>query len=394
MNKVVTLGTPHRGIRFQSVPPGLLHALSSTFEKVDRFQRRLRDSGDVPTESRDALDELAAFDHDNLKYLDVGADPSQQETTFEAERVLTVVGTDFRSYGNKAASFLNQVTNLADGGGLSGNHSDGLVMQSAAQLPGSPRTFIHKCHGGRDSLVTSREAYEIAMRFLHGTHHIALRLQQAKITQGGDWGPFNRNEFYLGVSVKPRGVDFNLFQQSMEAQNCYGPFDSTTLDEGDDVRDALTRPLTDWDYQKPYWAGAGRLLWDGWIDAANLFNDASNGAIFRLDVFVGEDDPGGFSDKVIFRKQLFAQVFPGEEPTLFVHSGEQYLDPTQYPDLASVEAVAQEPSSEGLTVAVQKASPCPGVADGTRSGWDFVANGTGFTGTFHVEITGSSQSRV
>jgi hypothetical protein len=379
INKVVTLGTPHRGIRFQAIPPGLLHALSSTYEKVNHL-RSMLPGGDKPAPqgTSDALDELAAFDFDNTKYLDIA-------NNFDPKRMLTVVGTNFRTYNVKAASVLNQVTNLADGGGVTGNHSDGLVIQSAAQLPGSPRTFIHKCHGGRDSLVTSREAYEIAMRFLHGTHHIALRLQDARITQGGDWGPF-RDEFYLGVSVKPRGVDFNLFEQSMEAQNCYGPFDSDSLEGGGDVARALEEPLTEWDYDKPQWAGPGRLLWEGWIDAANLFKDATNGAIFRLDVFVGEDDPGGFSDKVILRKQLFAQVFPGNPPTLFVHTSEQFLDPTQYSSLASIEAVAQEPDTEGLTPIVQRARACDGAGDGTTSGWDFVVNGTGFQGTFHLEI--------
>lgn len=380
INKVITLGTPHRGIRFQAIPPGLLHALSATYEKVDALRKALPGSDTKPPGgTKDALDELAAFDYDNLKYLDVGR-------TFDPQRVLTVVGTDFRSYGVKVATAGNQLMNLADGGGVGGNHSDGLVMQSAAQLPGSPRTFVHKCHGGRDSLVTSREAYEIAMRFLHGTHRIALRLQDARITQGGDWGPFH-NEFYLGVSIKPRGVDFNLFEQSMEAQNCYGPFDSESLEGGGVVGDALQQPLTAWDHDEPQWAGTGRLLWEGWIDADNLFRDAGNGAIFRLDVFVGEDDPGGFSDKVILRKQLFVQVFPGSPPQIFVHTGEKYLDPTRCPDLASVRAVAEEPRTEGLTAEVQLASPCTGTGDITTPGWDFTVNGTGFQGRFHLEVT-------
>ena len=379
VNKVVTLGTPHRGIRFQALPPGLLRALSSTYEKVNDLRRRLPgDDSEEPEGLKDALDELAAFDHDNLTYLDVGK-------TFEPRRMLTVVGTDFTSYGVQVASWGNRLSNLADGGGVSGNHSDGLVMQAAAQLPGSPRTFVHKCHGGRDSLVTSREAYEIAMRFLHGTHHISLRLERGEITQGSDWGPFH-NEFYLGVSVKPRGVDFNLFEQSMEAQNCYGPFDSKTFEGADDVTQGLRQPLTDWDYRTPRWAGPGRLLWEGWIDAENLFRDSSNGAVFRIDIFVGEDDPGGFSDKVILRKQMFAQVFPGSPPTVFVHSGEQYLDPKTYPDQASVAAVAEAPSSEGLTVGLQRATECAGAAPDTGQGWDFIVNGTGFTGTFHLEI--------
>ena len=42
------------------------------------------------------------------------------------------------------------------------------------------------------------------------------------ITRGKDF--FGRSEFFFGVSVKPRRVDFDLFHQSAEAENCYGPF--------------------------------------------------------------------------------------------------------------------------------------------------------------------------
>ena len=35
------------------------------------------------------------------------------------------------------------------------------MKQAYAQIPGAPRTFVHKCHGGPDSLVTSREAFEV-----------------------------------------------------------------------------------------------------------------------------------------------------------------------------------------------------------------------------------------
>jgi hypothetical protein len=107
-------------------------------------------------------------------------------------------------------------------------------------LPGAPRTFVHKCHGGADSLVTSREAYEIAMRFFHGSHHVRLWLDQAEVSRGRD--AFGRSEFYLGVSVKPRYVDFELVHQSPQANNCYGPFNQAHLDdELPDLEQALTR---------------------------------------------------------------------------------------------------------------------------------------------------------
>ena len=46
-----------------------------------------------------------------------------------------------------------------------------------------------------------------------------------KVTRGKDF--FGKSEFFFGVSVKPRRVDFDLFHQSAEAENCYGPFSAT-----------------------------------------------------------------------------------------------------------------------------------------------------------------------
>jgi hypothetical protein len=106
--------------------------------------------------------------------------------------------------------------------GINYNRSDGLVQQTYSQIPGCPRTFVLKCHNGFDSLVTSREAFEIATRFFFGNVRARLKLVDAEIKRGRDW--FGRSEFYLGVCIKPRRVDFELFHQSPEAENCYGPF--------------------------------------------------------------------------------------------------------------------------------------------------------------------------
>ena len=39
---------------------------------------------------------------------------------------------------------------------------------------------------------------------------------------------------FFGVSIKPRRVDFDLFHQSAEAENCYGPF--RTADFTDELK--------------------------------------------------------------------------------------------------------------------------------------------------------------
>ena len=71
---------------------------------------------------------------------------------FPPGRVLTVVGTNYQTYGTRSATVLNRLFSTPHEFGWNYNRSDGLVKQIAAQLPGAPRTFVHKCHGGDDSL--------------------------------------------------------------------------------------------------------------------------------------------------------------------------------------------------------------------------------------------------
>ena len=154
---------------------------------------------------------------------------------FPLDRLLTVVGTNYRTYSVGPASWLNRLFSVSGEGGPTYNRSDGLVKQKFAQIPGAVRTFVHKCHGGPDSLVTSREAYEIATRFFFGNVRARLRLLTANVKRGGDW--FGKSEFFFGVSIKPRKVDFDLFHQSAEAENCYGPFAKYDLSDEDEKVD-------------------------------------------------------------------------------------------------------------------------------------------------------------
>jgi hypothetical protein len=354
IHRIVTLGTPHRGIAFQRIPGWVLECLPG-IEK--------------------AADELAAFDPEQTVFRDVAR-------WFPITRILTVVGTNYRAYGTHAASTMNRLSSLFDEGSLEYNRSDGLVKQAAAQLPGAPRTFVHKCHGGSDSLVTSREAYEIAMRFFHGTHRLRLWLDRAEVRRGKDW--FGRSEFYLGVSIKPRYVDFDLFHQSAEAENCYGPFAKTDLsDELPDLAAELSKPLAAPGDRTTGWAGPGRLIWEGWIDANAKPDSAAPGLVFRLDVYLGERDSHGigFSDNVVFRKQYYVQAFPGEPLTLFIHTGEEYLSPKIPKTLDELKALAQT----GPDAPVQQAMPTGARTDGAGE-WTFEFGGTGFTGVFRLAV--------
>jgi pimeloyl-ACP methyl ester carboxylesterase len=348
IHKIVTLGTPHRGISFQVLD-------------------RLAGFG--------AAEELNAFDPEGP-----AADSDESDNWsfkrfgdhFNPRRLLTVVGTNFKAYGSGAAVLLNRIASVPGEFGPAYNRSDGLVKQAFAQVPGAPRTFVHKCHGGSDSLVTSREAFEIATRYFYGNVYARLRLVEAKITRGMDL--FGRSEFFLGVSIKPRGVDFDLFHQSAEAQNCYGPFHS------DDLSDDLSDDGGfDWaDHNE-------RLIWEGWLDTRvghRNANRPSPDLVIRLDIYVGERDRWGigFSDNRVYQKQYYLQAMLSE-PKLFLHTGEKFLGPSRENDsetlLQEIESVAR--NKDDRTV-----DACKFV----NGEWQFEVKGTGFRATFAVRLAG------
>lgn len=335
INKIVTLGTPHKGISFQVVKNWIN---IDAEEELERFSPAYQED----PRHQDSYPRLQEF--------------------FPLERLLTIVGTNYRTYGVAAASWANRLFSIGGEYGWTYNRSDGLVKQSYAQINGddfdptkynwtqpvgrAPRTFVHKCHGGSDSLVTSREAFEIANRFFFGNVHARLYMDAAEIKRGMDW--FGKSEFFFGVSIKPRGVDFDLFHQSAEAENSYGPF--ATLD--------LTDPNPAFG-----WAGPDRLIWEGWLNTISLLKETETrleNMVFRLDFYVGERDALGlgFSDNVVFRKQYYIQAHLNQnKPLLVLYADESFQD-----------------GKAGQTLTEN------------ANGWTFQIQGTGFVGTFRIVL--------
>jgi hypothetical protein len=342
INKIVTLGTPHQGISFQLLKDWI---------------------------GIGAAAELEQFNPDRQKAADNPVGFNKFAEHFPPERVLTVVGTNYRTYGPAVASWLNRAFSVAGEFGPNYNRSDGLVKQTFAQLPGAPRTFVHKCHGGPDSLVTSRETFEVATRFFFGNLKVRLNLLKAEVKRGKDL--FGKSEFFFGVSIKPRRVDFELFHQSAEAENCYGPFSTKNLI--DKTKDGVSFNWADGD-------NGERLIWEGWLDtgATTLATDGPSGGttsgeaqkdtqpndiVIRLDFYLGERDLFGigFSDNVVFRKQYYARAVFGDVRNLatlrelVLHTGENFKDPAQTKPMR------------------QK---------GSVTDWEFDITGTGFDATF------------
>ena len=335
VNKIVTLGTPHKGITFQAIRDV---KFVEAQEELERFN---------PDAQADAANPWS--------YVNFAKH-------FPPERVLAVVGTNYRSYTTRVATVMNRFFSTPQEFGLNYNRSDGLVKQESAQLPGAPRTFVHKCHGGYDSLVTARESFEVATRFFHGDVYARVSLLGAKVKRGFDH--FGRSEMFFGMSVKPRRIDFELFHQSADAENCYGPF--RTADFSDDLS---ARKGFDW-------AGPGRLIWEGWFDTSRITPAGlervsaaeRRDLVMRLDFYVGERDllGVGFSDNVIFRKQYYIRAVAGGADSLSktLDDVEMYL----YRD----ENFSDTAHADRLTL-----------EDGV---WSFTIEGTGFEGKLGIRL--------
>lgn len=326
INKIVTLGTPHQGISFQF----LKNWIRIDAEKeIEHFN---------PDFQKDEKNENEASFKRFQKH-------------FPLERLLTVVGTNYRSYNVGVSSRANRLFSVSGEFGPNYNRSDGLVKQAYAQIPDAPRTFVHKCHGGFDSLVTARESFEIATRFFFGNVRARLRLVKAEITRGQD--AFGKSEFFFGVSIKPRRVDFDLFHQSAEAENCYGPFNEVDLSDSD-KKLAFS------------WAGPDRLIWEGYLDTSSILEDKSRTTkdmVLRLDIYVGERDlfGVGFSDNVIFRKQYYVRALLEKPFTMYLHTDERF-------------------AKDGFQPA------CADEITKANGGWEFNVGEKGFEGTLRIEL--------
>lgn len=285
INKWITLGTPHRGIAFQ-------------------IQEQM------------PLWELSVFNQDYLAKMfnTTVADLGKLNGAFDPEHVLCVVGTNHSTYNvgmvaGKISSGLNQLASWVQG--QDQNRSDGLVKQDSARLAGTYRADVYKCHGGDDALVTSREAYELATRFMFGDVRVRVRAQSISISPNREGG-YNllskaanmfgsgQPELFLGFSLKPRDLDFFLHQQDKDSENCFGPFRTHALSANDIIYD-------------PEDATKNGIIYEGFINSA-LANRSAQGALvdlaFRFDTYVGERDAFLLmhSDTEIVKVQSYVKV--------------------------------------------------------------------------------------
>jgi pimeloyl-ACP methyl ester carboxylesterase len=281
VNKLVTLGSPHRGIAFQGLDMNLP-------AELEFFNERF-------------LREKEQFDRPKPRDLgDLGG-------VYDPKRVLCIVGTNHATYIG-AVSALNQIVSWLHG--QDQNHSDGLVKQDSARLTGAYRADVHKCHGGNDSLITSREAFELATRFFFGNVEVTVKVNFARIhdRRAGLGEIFKKAidgapEYFIGFSVKPRSLDFFLHYQKEDSENCFGPFSESSLGPADFRWDPADRSLDG-------------VIYQGFLNSAlGRFTESKNQGdlvdlVVRFDVYVAERDSFilGHSDQMLVDTQSYFKV--------------------------------------------------------------------------------------
>ncbi|MEM7183025.1 MAG: hypothetical protein AAF518_19090 [Spirochaetota bacterium] len=269
INKFITLSTPHRGFKFQLLPDQM--TLPASLKELAVFSPKAQNNAEETLSYKNYSESLK-------------------------KRTLCVAGTNYKSFTSNMQSLLGQFYADENNGGKVYNKSDGLVKQNSALLDGTYSTFVHKSHADSNSLLCSREIYEIASRFFFGDYLLRIRYLGGMIKMGNDW--IGKSEFFLGVSLKPRAIDFELFHQSREAENCYGPFEDVNL----------TKVAV---HGKDF--GDSNLIYTGFLDSSRILKNESD-LVFRLSLFISERDTFGvgFSDEVILNKQYYIQIKPEE----------------------------------------------------------------------------------
>ena len=112
VNKVVTLGTPHKGIAFQRMKSLKWLPFLEAGSEIERFN---------PERQADTKNPAG---YKNLA------------KAFPLDRLLCVVGTNYRAFSVAPATILNKLFSIDGEFGMNYNRSDGLVKIDSASVPG------------------------------------------------------------------------------------------------------------------------------------------------------------------------------------------------------------------------------------------------------------------
>jgi len=205
--RLVTMGTPHRGIDLGRIPDVLENFLTSRLNPFDAnifSAERMR----AYLKLKGGTQDMPLYDVHSLG--DVRATHA-----FPVKRCLCIIGSDYRSYG-----ITKEVT---------GSFSDGLVKQDHAYVvageaprdggdyPEERKCFwanVHRAHSGYRGIVNSYESYENIERFLFGDTRADIILENVAIaTAAPRDGEQYFYDFEFLLSIRKSGTYLHRRQQ-------------------------------------------------------------------------------------------------------------------------------------------------------------------------------------
>jgi pimeloyl-ACP methyl ester carboxylesterase len=333
INRIATLGSPLTGITYLDhgfidlLRSGVSLGRSSELDAMDPDHMRqpieyavkdgLADSlateeeGDINSDYGFASHAASSKgDRERSIYSLTVQDSSGTKVNYwDPARWLCVIGTREEGY---AAGLGRTGSLLRDNG-----RSDGLVAQDHAWLEGCPRAYLHKIHGGPDSLITSRDSFEVVTRYLFGTHDIEIALEP-----GSQLLNFDRDsQYFVGLSVKVRAVDFFLHQMDRQSRNCIDLYRPSWVNntQASGRPQNLVRQV----------AGQERaellkelVVYQGALDMQRSFNQAQ--LAFRVDLNIYAEDEPSLRDKLRFLNMRHSDLNPVAEQ--FVALYQPYQD--------------------------------------------------------------------
>jgi hypothetical protein len=210
IHRLVTMGSPHRGIELGRVPD-IVEALSAQLNPFDSgifHEPRMREYL--------KLEERTGPEHDAPFRYDVHSlGPQDGPHFFPVKRCLCLIGSDYHSYGPVRAA--------------TGSFSDGLVKQDRAYIVAGPAPAagakypdsqtcywanVHRAHSGDRGIVNSYESYENLHRFLFGDTRFEVALEEFRITTDDD--PAIRYFYDFECRISIRGTASYLHRREQD----------------------------------------------------------------------------------------------------------------------------------------------------------------------------------
>jgi PGAP1-like protein len=199
--RLVTMGTPHGGIKLGLLPIEVQNFLTSVFNPMDANMF-----------SEDEMRKYLLLEDTRYDVYSLGG--QGEATSFPVKRCFCLIGSDYGSY-QVGMVIAKHVT---------GDFSDGLVKQDCAYLVAGPRPAknadgttadypdsqraywanVHRAHSGYRGIVNSYESFENLHRFLFGNIKADISLENICInTAAGGPRDFYDFEFMFSIRKLP-----------------------------------------------------------------------------------------------------------------------------------------------------------------------------------------------